>query len=232
MYTITQKLLTPSRFNRPQTPLKKVTKIALHYVGSAGGTAKAVNRYFEMLRLGKTYIGKNGQTLYKFASSHYIIGLDGEVIQNIPEEEISYCTNSANPYSISIEVCHIDLAGRYTEVTYSTMVEMCCDLCIKYGLNPLTDCITHNSITGKVCPKWFVDNPKEWTLFKQRVQTLKDIKEGKNMETKIPQWKIDAEKWLREVGILTSAHDPLEQIDMGTMGQMLKNFVKVYKLTK
>jgi N-acetylmuramoyl-L-alanine amidase len=230
LYEIIQKLLTPSKYNRPQTKLKQITKIALHYVGSAGGSAKAVNRYFEMLGLGRTYVSSKGTTLYKFASSHYIIGLEGEVIQNIPESEISYCTNAANVYSLSIEVCHPEWDGKYTEATYNTMVELCADLCIKHNLNPLTDLIRHFEITKKICPKWFVDNPNEWQIFKERVQALKDIKEGKYMETNIPQWKKDAVAWMLSVGIITSDHSPIEQLDMGTFAQILKNFVKIYKL--
>jgi len=168
MYTIIQKLLTPNRYSRPQTPLVQVTKIALHYVGDAGASALAIRNYFEDLKVGKTQVIK-GNTVYKFASSHYVIGLQGEAIQCIPENEWSYCTNAANKYTISIEVCHSEWDGKYTEATYNTMIELCADLCKKYGLNPLEDLIRHYDITKKICPRWFVDYPDEWIRFKQRV---------------------------------------------------------------
>ena len=177
MYTITQKFLSPNKYSRPQTPLKQITKIALHYVGDAGASALAIHNYFEKLKNGLTYVSK-GQTLYRYASSHYIIGLEGEVIQNLPESEISYCTNAANVYSLSIEVCHPDWSGKYTEKTYNTMVELCVDLCQKHGLNPLTDLIRHYDITSKICPKWFVDNPNEWQIFKQKVNDKLNGKQG------------------------------------------------------
>jgi N-acetylmuramoyl-L-alanine amidase CwlA len=168
MYKVTQMLLSPNEYSRPQTLLKQITKIALHYVGDAGASALAIHNYFEKLKNGLTYISK-GKTLYRFASSHYIIGLQGEVIQNIPENEISYCTNSANPYSISIEVCHPEWDGKYTEATYNTMIELSANLCKKYKLNPKEDLIRHYDVTKKRCPRWFVDYPDEWIKFKEIV---------------------------------------------------------------
>lgn len=41
-----------------------------------------------------------------------------------------------------------------------------------------------------------------------------------------PQWKVDGEKYLREMGYITSEHDPLEVVDMGTLGVILQNFNK------
>ena len=41
-------------------------------------------------------------------SAHFLVGLDGEVIQCIPLEEKSSATNERNRDTISIEVCHPD----------------------------------------------------------------------------------------------------------------------------
>ena len=92
--------LTPNKYSRPGIKLEKVTKVAVHYTGNPGSTAKNNRDYFESL--------KNGGD--KYVSSHYVIGLQGEIIQCIPENEWSYCTNQANGYSISIECCHKDLS--------------------------------------------------------------------------------------------------------------------------
>ena len=90
---ITKMLIEPNIYSRPQIQLKKVTKIAVHYIGNPGTSAKANRNYFDNL--------KNTHAAY--ASAHYIIGLDGEIIQCVPENEVAYCTNSANSYSVSIE---------------------------------------------------------------------------------------------------------------------------------
>jgi len=160
MYIIKQ-FLTPNPYSRPQIPLKKVTKIALHYVGNAGSTAQGNRNYFNNLA--------NTHTTY--ASSHYIIGLDGEIIQCIPENEWAYCTNDANSYSISIENCHPKTDGKFTDKTRQSLKELCTDLCKRYGLNPKTDLIRHYDVNGKCCPKYWVDHPDDFIKFKNEVYT-------------------------------------------------------------
>ena len=41
-------------------------------------------------------------------SAHFLIGLEGEIIQCIPLNEKSSATNDRNRDTISIEVCHPD----------------------------------------------------------------------------------------------------------------------------
>jgi N-acetylmuramoyl-L-alanine amidase len=42
-------------------------------------------------------------------------------------------------------------------------------LCIQFGIDPVWDIWTHNGITGKNCPKWFVDRPEKFEDFKRDV---------------------------------------------------------------
>lgn len=167
---ITKELLTPNKYSRPQIPLKSVKKIAVHYIGSAGSTAKNNRDYFEGLKdqipdaTGKYRLNKDGTyMLYKgqrlalrWVSSHFIIGLSGEVIQCLPLDEWSYCTNQANGYSISIECCHPDANGKFTAATEQSLAELCAYLCEKYSLDPIKDIIRHYDVTGKQCPLWYV----------------------------------------------------------------------------
>lgn len=127
---ITKMLLTPSLCNRQQTKIN-VTKIAVHYVGNSGSSVVANRNYFESLSNSKA----------TKASSHYIIGLDSEIIRCIPENEQLICTNSANQYSLSREFCHLNTTGKFKDVTYNSLVELCADICKRYKLNPLTDFI-------------------------------------------------------------------------------------------
>ena len=108
---IQQMLLTPSKYNRPQIKINP-TAIAWHYVGNPNTSAIANRNYFENLK----------DTHETKASSHFIIGLEGETLQLIPEDEISFCTNQANSYTISVECCHPDNTGKFTEETYRSMV--------------------------------------------------------------------------------------------------------------
>lgn len=154
---ITQALLTVSKYNRPGTKRANTTAIACHYIGNPGTSATANRNYFESL--------KNG--LGTSASCHFIIGLQGEVLQLIPENEISYCTNSANSYTISIEACHPDSTGAFNTATYEAYIELCADLCTRWGLDPLHGgLIRHYDVTGKKCPLYFVNVPSAWEAFK------------------------------------------------------------------
>ena len=185
---IQRMFLTPNKYSRAQIPLKKVTKIAVHYVGNAGSTAQGNRNYFESLKEGKR--DKNGNLIY--ASSHYIVGLDGEVIQCIPESEISYATNEANYYSISIENCHAKADGKFNEKTLKSLRELCAELCKRYGLDPINDIIRHYDVTGKACPLWWVNKPQEFLYFKQDVEkTMKgeyvDMEELKKLKKEVAE---------------------------------------------
>lgn len=140
---ITNEYLPFSNYHRPG---KKITptKIAVHYVGNAGSSAKGNKNYFA--------------TCSNYVSSHYIIGLNGEILRLIPEDEVSYCTNQANSYTISIECCHPDRSGKFNDKTFKALVELCADICKRRGFNPLTDIIRHYDVTKKACPLWWVPN--------------------------------------------------------------------------
>lgn len=161
--------LTPNKYSRPQIKLAKVTKIAVHYVGNPGTTAINNRNYFEGLKdqipdsTGKYRLNKDGSyMMYKgerialrWVSSHYVIGLSGEVVQCIPTSEWSYCTNQANGYSISIECCHPDAGGKFTAATEQSLTELCAYLCKELGLDPIKDIIRHYDVTGKQCPLYY-----------------------------------------------------------------------------
>lgn len=168
--TIQEMFLTPNKYSRPQIPLKEVKKIAVHYVGNPNTSALANRNYFENCKEGGRYV-----------SSHYIVGLKGEVIQCIPTDEWSYCTNQANGYSISIETCHPKSDGIFNDSTYVSLCELCAMLLKKFNLTT-NDLIRHYDITQKTCPLHWTPTKYQseavatarWNRFKQDVQTVMD----------------------------------------------------------
>lgn len=158
---IEQAYLTVSPYSRPGKALNQVNAIVIHYVGNPGTSAQSNRDYFEKLKDDKSTV----------ASSHYIIGLEGEIIQCVPLTEISYCSNSRNKDTIAIECCHPDKEGKFNNKTYSSLVKLTAALCNTYGLSPETDVIRHYDITGKLCPIYFVNNEDEWYGFKLAVKT-------------------------------------------------------------
>lgn len=158
LLTIEEMLLTPNPYSRPQTPLYEVNSIVVHYTGNPATTAKNNRNYFENL--------KSKHTTY--ASSHYIIGLEGELIQCIPLNEVAYASNHRNNDSISIEACHPDSEGKFTEDTYHSLVALVALLIHQYQLDR-EDIIRHYDVTGKKCPLYYVENPDEWEQFRDDV---------------------------------------------------------------
>ena len=153
-------LLTPNEYSRPQIELKKIEGIVIHYLANAGSSAEANRNYFENLK--DTHTTK--------ASSHFLVGLDGEIIQCIPTTEIAYTSNDRNSNTLSIENCHPDETGKFTEATYASLVELTGWLCWRHGLNS-SDIIRHYDVTGKMCPKYFIDNEDAWEQFLTDVET-------------------------------------------------------------
>ena len=152
-------LLTPNPYSRPEIPLEKVNGIVIHYTANPGSSAKANRNYFEGLK-------DSGQT---YASSHFIVGLKGEIIQCIPSREIAYASNERNEDTLSIETCHPDESGRYNQATYDSLVELTAWLCHKFDLQ-VPDVIRHYDVTGKICPKAFVEDEQAWEQFRRDVQ--------------------------------------------------------------
>ena len=153
---VVQDFIPVNEWSRPGTELKKIDGVVIHYVGNPGTTAEANRNYFASLAS-----GKEGT----FASSHFVVGLNGEVIQCIPMTEVAYASNERNDDTVSIEVCHPDETGEFSSVTYDRLVELTAWLCQTFDLDPEEQVIRHYDVTGKVCPKYYVENPEAWEAF-------------------------------------------------------------------
>ncbi|MDR0474114.1 MAG: peptidoglycan recognition protein family protein [Treponema sp.] len=175
---IQRNLLTANPFSRPGKTLADAKAIVIHWVENAGSTAKQNRDYFESLKSQAP-----GDPKARYASAHFIVGLEGEAIQCVPCEEMAYHVGAQsytaeasdrlgsypNNRTIGIELCHPKNDGRFNAETLSTAAELCALLCIQFGIDPAQGIWTHHGITGKNCPKWFVDHPEEFEGFKRDV---------------------------------------------------------------
>ena len=82
---------------------------------------------------------------------------------------MAYASNTRNSDTVSIEVCHPDETGEFSPVTYDRTVELTAWLCREFRLDPSQDVIRHYDVTGKICPKYYVDNPEAWDDFRADV---------------------------------------------------------------
>jgi N-acetylmuramoyl-L-alanine amidase len=184
---ITEHLLPVNAFSRPGYKRPETLGIVYHWVGNAGQSQEGVARYFELL-------AKQDDTDDKpdrYASAHYIIGIDGEIVRVIPDDEVAYhvgarkytstaqhrlkgyTTNkrqgTPNWCTIGIEMCHPDWTGVFTDATLEAAAKLGKHLVQTYLLGP-RDIYKHYDITGKLCPKWFVEHGAAWLSFCEDVQ--------------------------------------------------------------
>lgn len=177
-------------YSRPGKKITDIMAIVIHWPDAKGKSAQWVHNYFnDLLPLENRY-----------GSAHYVIGLQGEIVQCIPEDEMAYHCGSAeldpvsekiytdkarlvfgeyaskpykspNQVSLGIEVCHIDNHGAMNKCTVDTLVTFVSEICVKYGLDPQTQVLRHYDVVGwKDCPRYWVNNQDAWDDFINRVE--------------------------------------------------------------
>lgn len=139
---------------RDGSTMAGVRDIAIHYVGNPDTTAKANRDYFNQPGVD--------------VSSHFIVGLEGEVVQCLPLNEKSAATNQRNADTISIEVCHPDESGKFSDKTYQSLVKLTAWLCEELRLDG-DNLIRHYDVTGKLCPLYYVEHEDAWQQLKRDV---------------------------------------------------------------
>lgn len=152
---VDQQYIAEDGYSRNGRDLRRVRDIVIHYVGNPGSTAQANRDYFDSSK--------------STVSAHFVVGLDGEVIQCIPLDEQSSASNHRNNDTISIEVCHPDSTGKFNPVTYARLVELTAWLCEEFRLDE-DDIIRHHDVTGKLCPLYYVEHEDAWEQFKTDVK--------------------------------------------------------------
>ncbi len=152
---IAEDLIPPFTTARSGLELEDLTGIVIHYVGNPA-TSAAGNR---------DYFATNGTQV----CSHFVVGLEGEVVQCLPLWERSVASNQRNRDTISIEVCHPDESGQFAPATYESLVRLTAYLCRVGGLST-EQVIRHYDVTGKECPRYYVRHPEAWEQFLADVQ--------------------------------------------------------------
>lgn len=151
---VDQQIIKVDGDSRRGVMLEGVRNIVIHYVSNPGTTAQQNRDY---------YASRSSEV-----SSHFVIGLKGEIIQCIPLHEKSSASNHRNKDTISIEVCHPDESGKFTDASYQSLVKLTAWLLDVCDLDS-NDVIRHYDITGKQCPLYFVTHEDAWKKFLQVV---------------------------------------------------------------
>ena len=172
--TIRDELLSPGlAHGRPGRKLDggKPAGVVIHYVGNPGSSAQGNRNYFQ------NGSGGNG------VSAHYIVGLNGEVLRCLPDDEVGYhagksygalwneTARTANFKYIGIECCHPGADGKFNDKTYASVVGLTASLCKKYGFG-INQVFRHYDVCGKSCPLYYVNYGMEWTKLKNDISDM------------------------------------------------------------
>jgi N-acetylmuramoyl-L-alanine amidase len=145
---------------------KKYNKkwLVIHFTANDGDNATNNGKYF------KNNVVK--------ASAHYFVD-DDIVVQSVEEDYVAYSVggkklNSGGIYhgivtnynSISIEMCDTVKDGKYnvSAKTRAKAIELAKDIVKRHNIDK-SHVVRHYDITGKMCPKYYVDDVNEWKAF-------------------------------------------------------------------
>lgn len=179
--------LTVNEYSRPARKLQKVLAIVIHWTANPSANAKENRDFFENKKA-----GTGG-----YASAHYIIDQNGIIVAAIPENEIAYHCGSSqkdpasgkvytdearrrfgnyaseksspNLCTLGVELCPTNARGDFSDATINTAIELCADICKRYGLTEEAITTHHNIVGWKDCPKLWTERPQLLVAFKASV---------------------------------------------------------------
>ena len=138
--------------SRTGEELDGVNDIVIHYVGNPGTTAQQNRDFYNQAA--------------SDVCSHFVVGMDGEIIMCLPLNEKSEASNDRNHDTISIEVCHPDAEGKFTDASYQSLIKLVDWLMNTFDLDT-DNVIRHYDVTGKECPLYYVRHEDAWEQFKE-----------------------------------------------------------------
>ena len=165
-YEIRELLASPSTYTAGRGGCKP-EYIAVHYTATQ---ASAYNNcvYFS---------GGN-----RNSSAHYFLDGSGTVWRSVPDADTAWAVGNfpMNQRSISIEV--VSDGRDFTEEEISELRWLVQRLRAQYGIAP-ENVIRHYDVTGKICPKYYVENEDAWLAFRQNVSARIEEDKTANGET-------------------------------------------------
>ena len=203
----------PSNYRAGRT--QPVRYIVMHYTANNGDTARNNCDYYH--RVGGLQ-----------ASAHYFVDEQG-AMQSVREVDTAWhCGALAywhpecrNANSIGIEMCSRKRAdGSYyiKPETVANAAALAKDIMQRYGIDTY-HVLRHYDVTGKRCPMPWVDDPAQWTAFKDMLtpENTTTVEEDDDMATRyntvaeLPAWaQEEAQRLVDRGALLGDAHGNLD----------------------
>ena len=157
-----------SSTNYQTTSNRQAEYIVIHYTGNSKDVAVNNAKYFQ---------GANRK-----ASAHFFVD-DTSIYQSVDLKDSAWHCGASNYRhakcrnlnSIGIEMCCTDGNYMVSSKTQENTAYLCARLCKILGISASqvdTYVLTHNAVTGKTCPRQYVNNPSEFTAFKKMVKDI------------------------------------------------------------
>lgn len=183
-----------AKYYGSQRTINKIKYIVVHYTANSGttATAKGNANYFA--------------NATRKASAHYVVDENSIIYQCVPDNYVAWSVGDNQKYthggasmkgiiintnSISIEmVSHSDSNGNYyiPNETINHTIELIKSLQKKYNISN-DNIYTHWHVTGKLCPKPFIDDKSKWEEFKNRISGLgeEEVVQKYNKVSELPK---------------------------------------------
>ena len=170
------KLANPQNYQEIKRKERDIKYIVIHYTGNDGDTARNNLDYFH-------------ENVVK-ASAHFFVD-EKEICCSVPWYNIAWHCGTKNGYkheecrnknSIGIEICsRKNKNGEYYFDTQAVRVaaEFTAQQIKNYGI-PLGNVLRHYDVTGKLCPRPFIDETT-WNDFKNLVWMFYQVKAGEKI---------------------------------------------------
>lgn len=180
-----EQLINDNRFSRPGTPRAETFGVVWHWTGAAGQARDRAGRYFEMLAKQDPNDGK----LDTYASTHLIVDRTG-ITRTMDLTELAFhcggeyakmvrslfpwwsTTNedkyhTPNMVTIGVELC-VEADGKFHHDTVERATELGTWLTRVFGIHAAHH-YRHYDITGKLCPKPWVEDEDAWFEFHSEI---------------------------------------------------------------
>ena len=150
--------------------------LVMHYTANDGDSDTSNGKYFQ-------------QPLNPVASAHFFVD-DDSITISVPEDYVAFHCGAyhyTHPFcrnynSIGIEMCDAKRDGKVmaTAKTIANAADLAAMLCEKYNI-PVDHIIRHYDVTGKLCPKYWVDDPDGIVRFRKLVKEAGEMVETSRM---------------------------------------------------
>ena len=246
----------PNRCGQKITPIAVVVHYTANEAASATDVANA--NYFKRKYINKDGINyeSDGVTKFRCGSAQWIIDQDSATLA-IPQNEVAWgCGDRALPYdngyngqtkiahdifnyqqnylTINYEICNNDTIKNSNDdwnMACNNAIEIIAKDMITFNIS-IFRIYRHYDISGKICPKPFVDNEKAWIDFKNKIINkinelkgiINDMTTRESVEFLYNKGKLsDKENWIKVLDTLDSI-----KYDMGDLN-ILKNTKYIFQ---